>query len=66
MNIEYKTDPYFLQFLQSNMMVCMIIYMLCKNCELELEPEIVFVLLFERKTISDSDSGSGSQLLQNE
>ena len=35
---EYETDPYFLQFFQSNL----IIHVFCKNCE----PEIVFVLIF--------------------
>ena len=39
---EYKTDPYFLHFFQSNMTVCLIIHVFCKNCE----PETVFVLIF--------------------
>ena len=38
---EYETHPYFLPFFQSNMTVCLIIYVFCKSCELEL----VFVLI---------------------
>ena len=34
---EFETDPCFLQNFQSNMTVCLIIHMFCKNCE----PEIV-------------------------
>ena len=37
---EYQTDPYFLQFLQSNLTVCLTIYMFCyifeRKCELEI------------------------------
>ena len=38
---EYETHPYFLQFFQSNMPVCLIIHMFCKSCK----PEIFFVLI---------------------
>ena len=38
---EYETNPYFLQFFQSNPTVCLIIHVFCKSCE----PEIVFVLI---------------------
>jgi hypothetical protein len=38
---EYKADLFFLQFLQSNTTVCLIIHVACKSCE----PEIVFVLI---------------------
>jgi hypothetical protein len=38
---ESETDPYFLQFFQSNTTVCLIIHVFCKSCEFE----IVFVLI---------------------
>ena len=38
---EYETNPYFLQFFQSNTTVCLIIHLFCKSCE----HEIVFVLI---------------------
>ena len=41
---KYKTDPYFLQIFQSNMLVCLIISMLCKSCEPICAPEISPVL----------------------
>ena len=44
-------------------LISLIIYVFCKNCEPETEPEIVFVLIFVTKTLSGSHSGS--QLLQN-
>ena len=34
---EYETEPYFLQFFQSNSKVCLIIYMFCESCN----PEVV-------------------------
>ena len=34
---EYQTDPYDLQYFQSNITVCLIIHLFCKSCE----PEIV-------------------------
>ena len=46
---KYKTEPYFLQFFQSNMTVCLIIHVFCKSCK----PEIVLsVLQIKTKTIS--------------
>ena len=54
---EYETtDPYFFQFLQSNVTACLIIYMFCKSSELEPKPKIIFVLIFVTKTVSGSDS----------
>ena len=53
----------FLNFFQSNTTVCLIIYVFCKICEPEREPEIVFVLGFVVKT--KKKSRSGSQILQN-
>ena len=38
---QYETDPYFLQFFQSNTTVYLIIYVFCKICVQECEPEIV-------------------------
>ena len=38
---EYETNPYFLQFFQSNTTVCLIIHVFCKSCE----PEIVLPVL---------------------
>ena len=38
---EYETDPYFPHFFLSNMTVCLIIYVFCKICVQECEPEIV-------------------------
>ena len=38
---KYETDPYFLQFFQTNTTVCLIIHVFCNSCE----PEIVFVLI---------------------
>ena len=38
---EYKTNPYFLRFFQSNTIVCLIIHIFCKSCE----PKIVFALI---------------------
>ena len=37
----YETDPYFIQFFQSNTTVCLIIHVFCESCE----PEIVFALI---------------------
>ena len=61
---KYETDPYFLKNFQSNMTVCLIIHVFCKNCE----PDIVLaVLQIKTKTISSSvfSSQMGLQLLQN-
>ena len=53
---KYETEPYFLQFFQSNTTVCLIIHAFCKVYE----REIAFVLICRTgRTIS------GSQLLQN-
>ena len=38
---ESETDPYFLQFFQSNTAICLIIHVFCKSCE----SEVVFVLI---------------------
>ena len=38
---KYETEPYILQFFQSNMTVCLIICVFCKSCQHECEPEIV-------------------------
>ena len=34
---KYETEPYFLQFFQSNTTVCLIIHVFCESCD----PEIV-------------------------
>jgi len=45
---KYKTDPYFLQYFQSNTQVCLIIRVFCKSSD----PEIVLpVLQIKTKTI---------------
>jgi len=41
---KHETDPYFLQIFQSNMSVCLIIFVFCKSCEPICEPEITTVL----------------------
>ena len=41
---KYKTDPYFLQFFQSNTTVCLIIPLFCKSCE-----PLVLICTFEEQ-----------------
>ena len=41
---KYKTEPYFLHFFLSNTTVCLIIYVFCKSCDHECEPEPEIVL----------------------
>jgi hypothetical protein len=59
---KYETEPYFLQFFQSNMTVCLIIYEFCKS---EREPEIVLKIKTVIKIKTKTISRSCSQILQN-
>jgi hypothetical protein len=48
---KYETDPYFLQYFQSNMTVCLIIHGFCKVCKREI---VVVLICRAPRTISDS------------
>ena len=49
---EYEAELYFLQFFQSNMTVCLIVYVFCKSCESEIVLAIKTVNEVKTKTIS--------------
>ena len=48
---KYKTDPYFLQYLQSNTQVCLNIRVFCKSSDPEIVLPVLPVLQIKTKTI---------------
>ena len=53
---KYKTDPYFLQYFQSNTQVCLIIRVFCKSIDPEIVLPVLPVLQIKTKTIPHKQS----------